>query len=236
MRPAQIGFCAGRARGGTAAGFRLRWLTGATGSGDQGWGLAAGACARAAVPAGNGVAGEPGGQVVSGGVESGGPEPAATGEDCPAAAVRAAVPGDAAEVIRLAALMYESMGLDASGGGWRQAARAELAARLGGDAAVFVADDPAGGGRLAAAGAGSIARRLPGPANPGGRAGYIQWVSTDPRWQRRGLARQITTALLGWFDARQVPAVELHATSQAEALYRSLGFGPGPNPGLRIRL
>jgi GNAT superfamily N-acetyltransferase len=150
--------------------------------------------------------------------------------------VRAATAGDTAEIIRLAALMYEAMGMDASADDWREAARAGLATRLGRDAAVFVADDPAGGGRLAAAGAGTIARRLPAPGNPAARAGYIQWVSTDPRWRRRGLARQITTALLGWFAARDVRSVELHATGPAEPLYRSLGFGPGQNPGLRLRL
>ncbi|HCU95907.1 MAG TPA: GNAT family N-acetyltransferase [Actinobacteria bacterium] len=172
---------------------------------------------------------------------SAGVEPADLGSPAadagrPVIAVRAAAPADTAEVIRLAALMYEAMGIDASGGPWREAARAGLAARLGADVAVFVAEEAAADGRLAAAGAGSITRRLPGPANPGGRAGYIQWVSTDPRWRRRGLACQITIALLGWFAANQVLAVELHATSQAESLYRSLGFGPGPYPGLRIRL
>jgi GNAT superfamily N-acetyltransferase len=151
-------------------------------------------------------------------------------------AVRAGTLADTPEVIRLAGLMYEAMGMDASGHAWREAAGQALATRLGKDAAVFVADSPASPGRLAAAGAGTIARRLPGPANPGARVGYIQWVSTDPPWRRRGLASQITTALLEWFAERGVPSVELHATGTAEGLYRSLGFGPGPNPGLRIRL
>jgi GNAT superfamily N-acetyltransferase len=151
-------------------------------------------------------------------------------------AVRAATAGDTDEIIRLAGLMYEAMGTDASAGDWREAARANLATRLGRDVAVFVADDPCDPGRLAATGAGTIVRRLPGPANPAALAGYIQWVSTDQRWQRRGLARQITAALLGWFAARDVRSIELHATEQGEPLYRSLGFGPGENPGLRIRL
>ena len=149
--------------------------------------------------------------------------------------MRAATLDDTPEVIRLAGLMYAAMGMDASGHAWREAAGQALATRLGRDAAVFVADSPATG-RPAAAGAGTIARRLPGPANPGARVGYIQWVSTDPRWRRHGLARRITTALLEWFAGRDVRSVELHATGNAESLYRSLGFGPGPNPGLRIRL
>ena len=151
-------------------------------------------------------------------------------------AVRPATAEDTAEVIRLAALMYEAMGLDATRPAWRQAAAAAMASRLGGDTCVFVADDPDTAGRLAATGAGVITTRLPGPANPAATVGYIQWVSTDPRWRRRGLARAVTSALLGWFAERDVRAVELHATPQAAGLYHSLGFGPGPNPGLRIRL
>lgn len=157
------------------------------------------------------------------------------GGDGPGIAVRPATVADAGEVIRLAALMYEAMGLDASGTAWRQAAATALASRLGGDTQVFVAD-PGQGGRLAATGAGVIATRLPGPANPAATVGYIQWVSTDPRWRRRGLARSITSALLAWFAERDVRAIELHATPQAAGLYRSLGFAPGGNPGLRVRL
>ena len=157
------------------------------------------------------------------------------GGDEPGIAVRPATVADTGEVIRLAALMYEAMGLDASGTAWRQAAATALANRLGGDTQVFVADDPGQPGRLAATGAGVITTRLPGPANPAAAVGYIQWVSTDPRWRRRGLARSITSALLAWFSERDVRAIELHATPQAAGMYRSLGFGVGGNPGLRIR-
>lgn len=154
----------------------------------------------------------------------------------PGMAVRPATVADAREVIRLAALMYEAMGLDVSGTAWRETAATALANRLGRDTQVFVADDPDETGRLAATGAGVIATRLPGPANPAAMVGYIQWVSTDPRWRRRGLARLITSALIAWFREREVRAIELHATPQASGLYRSLGFGPGASPGLRIRL
>ena len=149
--------------------------------------------------------------------------------------IRPATVDDTAEVIRLAALMYEAMGLDATGSAWRQAAATALASRLGGDAVVFVADDPGAAGRLVATGAGVIATRLPGPANPAARVGYIQWVSTDTRWRRLGLARLITSALIAWLRERDVRAIELHATPQAADLYHSLGFGPGANPGLRVR-
>ena len=151
-------------------------------------------------------------------------------------AIRPATIEDAGEVVRLAALMYEAMGLDATGTAWRRAAVTAMASRLGEDAVVFVADDPGTPGRLAATGAGVIATRLPSPANPAATVGYIQWVSTDPRWRRRGLARLITSTLIEWFRDRDVRAIELHATPEGAGLYRSLGFAPGANPGLRIRL
>ena len=150
--------------------------------------------------------------------------------------VRPATADDTPEVIRLAALMYEAMGQEATGAAWRQAAATALGSRLGRDAMVFVADDPGSVGRLAATGAGTIATRLPSPANPAASVGYIQWVCTDPRWRRQGLARLITSALIAWFRERDVRAVELHATAHGAGLYRSLGFGPGSSPGLRMFL
>jgi GNAT superfamily N-acetyltransferase len=148
--------------------------------------------------------------------------------------IRPAVVGDADEVIRLAAVMYDAMGLDTAGDHWRERANDAILYRLGRDMAVVVADDPTVTGRLAACGAGTIARRLPGPANPDASVGYIQWICTDARWRRRGLARRITVALLDWYEVMDVPWVELHATAEGERLYRSLGFDEGANPALRL--
>jgi GNAT superfamily N-acetyltransferase len=156
----------------------------------------------------------------------------AAGDELP---VRAASHHDTAEILRLAALMYDALGMGPVGEDWGNAARSHLAVRLGSDAAVFVADDPRCPGRLVAIGAGSITRRLPGPRNIEATAGYIQWVATDPAWRRHGLATRITQALLDWFKENGVRAVELHAAPAGEQIYRSLGFQEGPNPGLRLR-
>ena len=150
--------------------------------------------------------------------------------------VRAAAPDDVEQVVQLAGLMYESMGIDPADRGWREVAQAAFSRRLGGDLMVFVVDDPTRPCVLAACGAGTTALRLPGPLNLGARVGYLQWISTDPRWRRRGLARAVTTALVDEFRTRGVGVVELHATAQAEPLYRSLGFGEGQGPGLRLSL
>ncbi|WP_153027457.1 GNAT family N-acetyltransferase [Glycomyces albidus] len=41
------------------------------------------------------------------------------------------------------------------------------------------------------------------------------------------------TALLEWFDERDVRIVELHATGAGEGLYRSLGFARTDEPAMR---
>lgn len=147
-----------------------------------------------------------------------------------------ATSADADEVVRLAAAMFESMGLDASTPGWREAGRARFLERVGqGTLAVFVIDDPDRPGRLAASAAGSIVERLPAPLNPDGRAGYVQWVCTDPEFRSRGLGAKVMTALLDWYDASGVEVVELHATAMGESLYRRLGFDDSGPVALRRR-
>ena len=131
--------------------------------------------------------------------------------------------------------MYRSLGVDTSDQGWLGTVDDVLVARQGSDAMVIVAEDPDGAERLASIGAGSIAARLPGPGNPRALVGYIQWVSTDPTHRRKGLALQITRALIAWFRQRQVSLIELHATPEAEPLYRSLGFEDLQNRALRLR-
>lgn len=147
---------------------------------------------------------------------------------------RLATLSDMPELLRLAAMMYSSMGLDASGEGWREQATNLLAERLGGDdVVVFAVDDPAGGGRLVACGGAAIIQRLPGPSTPDGRWGYVQWMATEPAHRRRGLAKAVLRAILEWLDARGVFNVELHATQTGEPLYRSFGFEDPASPELR---
>jgi len=149
---------------------------------------------------------------------------------------RRATVEDSAEIVRLAALLFESMGVPAA---WEEHWQAQgdrhVRDRLGKDLAVFVVDDPQVAGRLAASVAGTIAQRLPTPNNPSGLAGYVQWVSTDPNHRRHGLARSAMRALLDWYDEQGVRSVELHATPMAESLYLSLGFDDSGPRALRRR-
>jgi GNAT superfamily N-acetyltransferase len=148
---------------------------------------------------------------------------------------RAATVEDAAESVRLARLMFESMGLDSSDAEWQREGERHVRERLGRDLAVFVVEDPARSGKLIASAAGTIVARLPGPLNPSGRAGYVQWVSTEPAFQRMGAGRVVMEALLDWYDANGVRTVELHATVAGETLYRSLGFDDEGPRALRRR-
>lgn len=147
---------------------------------------------------------------------------------------RLATRSDAAEVARLAALMYASMGL-VTDRDWLAQAEAAFARRAGDDLMAFVVDRPEGEAGLVASGVGMISARLPSPNNPEGRVGYIQWVATETAFRKQGLARQVLLALLQWFDERRVPIIELHATPDGEPLYRSLGFGEEGGVALRRR-
>ncbi|NGO68363.1 GNAT family N-acetyltransferase [Streptomyces boncukensis] len=143
--------------------------------------------------------------------------------------IRRAVPADAPEIARLRRIMFEAMHQRDESGPWEaEAARmaaAQLARpepRLG----AFVVDgDPgAGPAHLAACAVGRVEERLPAPVSPAGRFGFVFSVCTDPRYRGRGYARATTEALLEWFRSLGVTRVDLHATEEAEGMYRSLGF------------
>lgn len=144
---------------------------------------------------------------------------------------RPASAGEVRQLVGLAGLMFESMGVDASGDDWQREAADRLRGRLGDDMVVFVVDDA--DGHPVACAAGVINSRFPTPVNPSGQIGYVQWVSTEPEWRRKGASRAAMEALLAWFDDRGVASVELHATADGEPLYRSLGFGDDGRNALR---
>ncbi|MFG3257679.1 GNAT family N-acetyltransferase [Streptomyces sp. NPDC048172] len=143
--------------------------------------------------------------------------------------IRRAVPGDAAEIVRLRRIMFAAMqGGDASGP-WERDAVRQAEARLadpGSGLGAFVVDGDGEGPapHLAACAVGRVEERLAAPVAPAGRFGFVFNVCTDARYRGRGLARATTEALLDWFAAQGVTRVDLHATEEAEHLYRSLGF------------
>jgi GNAT superfamily N-acetyltransferase len=142
---------------------------------------------------------------------------------------------DADEVIRLAAVMYSSMGQDPTDPRWITTATAQFRSRLGEDLGAFVVDHPDRSG-LAASAAATVTTRLAGPNNLAARFAYVQWVATDPDARSRGYGRAVMTALLQWCEHEGVVYVELHATEAGEPLYRDLGFNDAGPVALRRRL
>jgi GNAT superfamily N-acetyltransferase len=149
---------------------------------------------------------------------------------------RQATTDDVDELIRLRQVMFDSMdGVMDTSSGWQEPC-AEVFRRGIGDGSIgaFVVDAPEGDG-LAACGVALVAARLPGPGNLTGRYGYVQSMATDERWRRRGFGRSVFGALVDWFRAEGVTAIDLHATDDGEALYRSFGFREGETVELRWR-
>ncbi|MQY10611.1 hypothetical protein SRB5_07220 [Streptomyces sp. RB5] len=143
--------------------------------------------------------------------------------------IRPAGAADAAELVRLRRLMFAAMSGRDRPGPWEDGARAVAAEQLAAPdpaLAAFVVDGD--GPHLAACAVGRIEQRLPAPGHPTGRFGFVFSVCTDPRYRRRGYARATTAALLDWFAGQGVTRVDLHATKEAEGLYRALGFHEHP--------
>ncbi|MDP9417419.1 MAG: GNAT family N-acetyltransferase, partial [Actinomycetota bacterium] len=110
--------------------------------------------------------------------------------------VRRGTVDDAAEVVRLRALMLAAMGLDVgpATAPWRHDCAEAYRQQLADDGfGAFVIDGAAG--KLAASALGWVDRRLPGPGSDG-RVGHLANVCTDPAYRRRGLARAAVRAAL----------------------------------------
>jgi len=148
---------------------------------------------------------------------------------------RLATADDAAQVVRLACVMFMSMGQPEPDAEWKAMAGERFADRVGDDVIAAVVEHPTITGTLIASGAAVIATNLPTPANPTGAYGYVQWVATDDAFRGRGCARAVMTTILESLD-RRGGEVALHATNMGEPLYRSLGFWEGSGaPALRRR-
>ncbi len=149
---------------------------------------------------------------------------------------RPAGPDDTTEVIRLARMMFDALGIEGGNAMWEEQAAVRFRQGLeDGTAAAFVVASPDAPGTLLASAAVSITPRLPTPRGDG-RTAYVQWVATEPAWRRRGLAGRVMAELIAWVRAQGVGFVDLHASDDGIHLYTELGFRPSPHPELRLRL
>ncbi|HEU4952762.1 MAG TPA: GNAT family N-acetyltransferase [Holophagaceae bacterium] len=69
---------------------------------------------------------------------------------------------------------------------------------------------------------------LPSPLTPQRVRGYLFNVYVAPEARGAGLARRLTEAALAEAQRLGLEMVELHASREAEALYRGMGFEPTP--------
>ena len=69
---------------------------------------------------------------------------------------------------------------------------------------------------------------LPSPLTPQRVRGYLFNVYVAPEARGQGLARRLTEAALDAARGLGLEMVELHASKDAEALYRGMGFEPTP--------
>jgi GNAT superfamily N-acetyltransferase len=89
-------------------------------------------------------------------------------------------------------------------------------------------------GFLAATDAGEIAGGAglwlqewpPRPNNPNIKRGYIMNVYVERDQRRKGIARQLITAVMDYCKANNRTIVTLHASEEGRPLYESLGFEP----------
>src|SRR4051794_19114895 len=89
-------------------------------------------------------------------------------------AARVAAPADAEELVRLRAIMLDSLNPGHGDDSWQPASVAILRGALadpGGDMTAFVVDAPSGPGVLAACAVGTIEHRLGSPGNGSGLSG-----------------------------------------------------------------
>ena len=153
--------------------------------------------------------------------------------------VRRAEAADAAALVRLRAQMLADMGRSVGDNTdpWRASAEDWFADRLvrRREFASFVVDDPDDG--VVACSAGICDFHAPGPGNLTGVRGHVFNMSTFPAHRRRGYARACLEALLEWFrDETKVRVINLKATPDGIALYRSVGFAEPRFAALRLTL
>lgn len=108
--------------------------------------------------------------------------------------------------------------------GWYPAAAEAFQQQLAdGSLAACVLDDR-DADRLVGCAVAQLVHRLPGPGFSSGLAGSVSSVYVEPDHRGRGHARVMTVAVLDWLYQAGAEVVDLHATPDSEALYRSLGF------------
>lgn len=137
---------------------------------------------------------------------------------------------DIAELVRLRAEMFASMGIELENKSWQLDAAEHYERKLSNGAVVgAVVDRPNATGigtgiGIASGGVVSFLDQIPSPTRPFNTIGHISSMFTEPAHRNAGLATKVLDLLLEQIRRRGVTIVELHATPEGEKLYRSRGF------------
>jgi ribosomal protein S18 acetylase RimI-like enzyme len=151
--------------------------------------------------------------------------------------VRRAQVSDIPELLRLRGVMFESMGYDVSESDWMVSATARLKKNLPLSLIIGAAAPRGPGLGLCAAGLLDVREILGSPRFPMGNTGHIYSVAVDPQWRRRGIGESVLRFLIDEARTAGLERVELHATPEAEPMYRRLGFHDRGGPvELRLEL
>ncbi|HXC16960.1 MAG TPA: GNAT family N-acetyltransferase [Holophagaceae bacterium] len=143
-------------------------------------------------------------------------------------AIRPATPADLETFVAHRAAMFRDMAYGDEAGLARMAPefRALLRSWLTtGQARGWVAESS---GRIVGGALLELKEALPSPLTPQRVRGYLFNVYVAKEARGQGLARRLTEAALEAAKRAGLEMVELHASKDAEALYRGMGFEPTP--------
>ncbi len=147
--------------------------------------------------------------------------------------LRRATADDIPDLVELQALLFAEMGSEGvSRPEWRDSTAAWLSERLGSEACVYVVEVE---GSVVSCALGYLHTAPPSPSSVTDVRGHISNVVTVECHRRGGHARACMTALLEWFR-NETPAevVDLSASADGTALYKSMGWRTRHDPTMRL--
>ncbi len=150
--------------------------------------------------------------------------------------IREATASDAEAMLGLRVLMFDAMGIPAArlaDPAWRLAAHGWFVDRIpAAGVHVLVAEVE---GLVVSGAVGEVTALIPGPDAPNGSVGLISNIATLPGYRGRGLAADVTDALLAWFrEETDVSRVDLFATPGGAAIYTPRGFTARGFPSMSL--
>lgn len=147
--------------------------------------------------------------------------------------IRPATPSDAAILAEFRAAMFTDMGAALENGAVPFWTTYFVVALTDGRYRALLAERA---GEVAACAGLMVFPTVPTPGDPSGQRAHIQGVYTLPTHRGRGLAVELTRALLRVAQAQDIGSVNLNASVMGQGVYQRLGFVAAKAPELRLNL